>query len=104
MCSSFHIDLLVVLVANLFRKLLSVACLGFFIKVISLGVGKHAAAVDPANILPILSYMYFYSICIIFAYSFIKLSIGFFLLRLADRTNWRKFLQGTLGQLPLVDQ
>jgi hypothetical protein len=87
------------LLTDQFYQLLSVACLGFFAKVISLGIGKHAAAVNPANIFPILSYMYFYSISIIFAYSFIKLSIGFFLLRLADRTNWRKFLQGTLGWL-----
>jgi hypothetical protein len=101
-CSSFHTDVIAVLAADLFYQLLSVACLGFFAKVISLGIGKHAAAVNPTNILPILSYMYFYSICIILAYSFIKLSIGFFLLRLADRTNWRKFLQGTLGQLPLA--
>lgn len=42
--------------------------------------------------------MYFYSIAIISAYSFIKLSIGFFLLRLADRTRWRPFLIGMLGQ------
>lgn len=42
--------------------------------------------------------MYFYSIAIISAYSFIKLSIGFFLLRLADRTRWRPFLIGMLGK------
>ncbi|KAL1652991.1 hypothetical protein SLS61_004612 [Didymella pomorum] len=36
------------------------------------------------------------AILIIFAYSFIKLSIGFFLLRLADRTKWRPFLIGML--------
>lgn len=39
-----------------------------------------------------------YQILIIFAYSFIKLSIGFFLLRLADRTKWRPFLIGVLGE------
>ena len=37
-------------------------------------------------------------ILIVFAYSFIKLSIGFFLLRLADRTKWRTFLIGVLGE------
>lgn len=41
-------------------------------------------------------YLYVYAILIIFAYSFIKLSIGFFLLRLADRTHWRTFLIATL--------
>jgi len=39
-----------------------------------------------------------HQILIIFAYSFIKLSIGFFLLRLADRTKWRPFLIGMLGE------
>jgi hypothetical protein len=37
-------------------------------------------------------------VLIIFAYSFIKLSIGFFLLRLADRTKWRPFLIGMLSE------
>jgi hypothetical protein len=50
------------------------------------------------NFLPFFKIMYFYSISIIFAYSFIKLSIGFFLLRLADRTRWRPFLICMLGQ------
>lgn len=35
---------------------------------------------------------------IIFAYSFIKLSIGFSLLRLAGRTKWRPFLIGMLSE------
>lgn len=37
-------------------------------------------------------------VLIIFSYSFIKLSIGFFLLRLADRTKWRPFLIGMLSK------
>ena len=42
--------------------------------------------------------MYFYSVIVIAAYSIIKLSIGFFLLRLADRTKWRPFLIGMLSR------
>jgi hypothetical protein len=94
----FKTKLLQISLLTTSHQMLSVACLGIFIKVITLGMGKHAIAVDPANVFIILKYFYFYSICIILAYSFIKLSIGFFLLRLADRTNWRKFLQGTLSQ------
>jgi hypothetical protein len=63
-----------------------------------MGLGRHAEAFPPQNFFPFFKVMYFYSISIIFAYSFIKLSIGFFLLRLADRTRWRPFLIGMLGQ------
>jgi hypothetical protein len=77
---------------------LSTICLGLFVHVINLGLGRHAEAFPLENVFPFLKVMYFYSISIIFAYSFIKLSIGFFLLRLADRTKWRPFLIGMLGQ------
>ncbi|KAF2631081.1 hypothetical protein BU25DRAFT_223974 [Macroventuria anomochaeta] len=75
---------------------LSISCLGLFIKVTDLGLGRHAEAFPLQNLFPFFKFMYFYSILIIFAYSFIKLSIGFFLLRLADRTKWRPFLIGML--------
>jgi hypothetical protein len=77
---------------------LSALCVGLFVKVVTLGMGKHVEALPPANIGPLFKFLYFYAVFIIFAYSFIKLSIGFFLLRLADRTRWRLFLQGTLGK------
>ncbi|KAF3044530.1 hypothetical protein E8E11_008868 [Didymella keratinophila] len=75
---------------------LSTSCLGLFIKLVDLGLGRHAEAFPLPNIFPFFKFIYFYSILIIFAYSFIKLSIGFFLLRLADRTKWRPFLIGML--------
>ncbi|KAF2710711.1 hypothetical protein K504DRAFT_345816, partial [Pleomassaria siparia CBS 279.74] len=81
--------------------LLSMTCIALFVKVIKLGLGRHAEVVKIENVFPILKYLYFYGIFVIFAYSFIKLSIGFFLLRLADRTKWRRFLQGTLVFLVL---
>ncbi|KAI4672510.1 uncharacterized protein J4E78_001011 [Alternaria triticimaculans] len=71
---------------------LSSTTLGLFLKVIDLGLGLHAEAFPLENVLSFFKVMYFYSIFIIAAYSFIKLSIGFFLLRLADRTKWRPFL------------
>ncbi|KAF9694315.1 hypothetical protein EKO04_007413 [Ascochyta lentis] len=71
---------------------LSTACMGIFVKLIDIGLGLHAEAFPLENVFPFFKFMYFYSILIIFAYSFIKLSIGFFLLRLADRTKWRPFL------------
>jgi hypothetical protein len=77
---------------------LSTICLGLFVHVVNLGLGRHAEAFPLGNFLPFFKVMYFYSISIIFAYSFIKLSIGFFLLRLADRTRWRPFLIGMLCQ------
>ncbi|EUC50581.1 hypothetical protein COCMIDRAFT_81567 [Bipolaris oryzae ATCC 44560] len=75
---------------------ISITTLGLFLTVINLGLGKHAEAFPVENIFPFFKYMYFYSILIIAGYSFIKLSIGLFLLRLADRTRWRPFLIGML--------
>ncbi|KAH7398467.1 hypothetical protein BKA66DRAFT_592425 [Pyrenochaeta sp. MPI-SDFR-AT-0127] len=75
---------------------ISTTCLGMFVKLIDFGLGLHAEAFPLINIMPFFKLMYFYSILIIFAYSFVKLSIGFFLLRLADRTRWRPFLIGML--------
>jgi hypothetical protein len=54
---------------------LSSTTLGLFLKVIGLGLGKHAEAFPLENIFPFFKVMYFYSIFIIAAYSFIKLSI-----------------------------
>jgi hypothetical protein len=44
--------------------------------------------------------LYFYSIFVILAYSFIKLSIAVFLLRLTQRTNYRWALRGVLRMYP----
>jgi hypothetical protein len=71
--------------------------MGIFVHVTKLGLGRHIEAFPPDNFPKFFKIMYFYSISIVFAYSFIKLSIGFFLLRLADRTKWRPFLIGMLG-------
>lgn len=80
---------------------ISTTTLGLFLTVIDLGLGRHVEAFPPENIFPFFMYMYFYSILIISAYSFIKLSICLFLLRLADRTKWRPFLIGMLGKRTL---
>ncbi|KAL7778662.1 hypothetical protein CFE70_008163 [Pyrenophora teres f. teres 0-1] len=76
--------------------------LGLFVKVINLGLGRHAEAFPPENLYPFFEIMYFYSVMIITAYSFIKLSIGFFLLRIADRTKWRPFMIGMLTMLVFI--
>lgn len=76
---------------------ISIATLAMFLKVIDLGLGLHAEAFPAENLYMFFKIMYIYSTLIIFGYSFIKLSIGFFLLRLADRTRWKPFLIGILG-------
>lgn len=88
----------------LFAMALATTTTGIFIKVVTLGMGRHIDfspipnpnAFPMANFRDYFMYLYIYAILIIFAYSSIKLSIGFFLLRLADRTRWRAFLIATL--------
>ncbi|KAH9882067.1 hypothetical protein J1614_001239 [Plenodomus biglobosus] len=75
---------------------ISITTLALFVKIIDMGLGRHAEAFPIENIFPFFKIMYFYSILIISAYSIIKISIGFFLLRLTDRTRWRPFLIGML--------
>ncbi|KAF1934748.1 hypothetical protein EJ02DRAFT_167359 [Clathrospora elynae] len=75
---------------------ISTATLCLWVRLLSLGLGRHAQAFPIENLFIFFKTIYFYSILIISAYSFIKLSIGFFLLRLADRTRWRPFLIGML--------
>lgn len=87
----------------LLSMFLSITITALFIKVVHLGLGRHfdpsGLAFPLENMPDYFKYLYVYAILIIFAYSFIKLSIGFFLLRLADRTRWRTFLIGTLAFL-----
>ncbi|KAL5385047.1 hypothetical protein PMIN06_012856 [Paraphaeosphaeria minitans] len=96
MLKMFGIDDWLMLIA----MALSITTTGLFIKVIALGLGRHfdptGLAFPLANTPAFFKYVYVYAILIIFAYSFIKLSIGVFLLRLADRTRWRTFLIATL--------
>lgn len=47
--------------------------------------------------LPLFAWLYFYSIFVILAYSFIKLSIGVFLLRLTHQTKYTWALRGILS-------
>lgn len=80
--------------------LLSTACLGSIIFLTRHGLGKNIEILSyhPDWMLPLFACLYFYSIFVIFAYSFIKLSIGVFLLRLAQRTKYTIVLQCILGE------
>jgi hypothetical protein len=60
-------------------------------------MGRHIQAIKPENFFPLLHWLYWYSIWVVVGVSFIKLSIAFFLLRLAKRTKYRNFLYGTIG-------
>ena len=62
------------------------------------GFGKHILAIPPQDIGPLFHWIWWYSILIVVAVSLIKLSIGFFLLRLAQRTQYRRFLYGVISK------
>lgn len=81
------------------QQLFSTACLIAIANLTKYGLGKQVEILSyhPDWMLPLFAWLYFYSIFVIFAYSFIKLSIGFFLLRLAQRTKYRPILIGILG-------
>lgn len=80
-------------------QLLSTACLVCIVSLTRIGLGKHVEILQyhPGWVLPLFAWLYFYSIFVILAYSFIKLSIAVFLLRLTQRTAYRWILRGILG-------
>ncbi|KAF2796640.1 hypothetical protein K505DRAFT_202661, partial [Melanomma pulvis-pyrius CBS 109.77] len=70
----------------------SILSCSFFAHVVQLGMGKHIFAISPENIAPLLKWIFIVAILIPLALSFVKLSIAFFLLSIAHRAIYRRFL------------
>ncbi|KAF2786396.1 hypothetical protein K505DRAFT_318523 [Melanomma pulvis-pyrius CBS 109.77] len=63
------------------------------------GIGKHFLVLiaDPANFMKITHILYFHSLIIMIGVSTVKISIAFFLLRLAPRKSHAMFLYGVIA-------
>ena len=61
------------------------------------GVGSHTACLLPPDIMMIFKWTYFHAIWVTLGQTFVKISIAFFLLRLAPSKSWRWFLIGSIG-------
>jgi hypothetical protein len=54
-------------------------------------------AITPQQFSSIFYLLFWQGLLVVSAVSFVKLSIAFFLLRLAQRTQYRRFLYGVIG-------
>jgi len=61
------------------------------------GLGRHDICISPAEMETFLKWNFFNSICIMLGVISVKISIAFFLMRLAPRNAWKKGLWGAIG-------
>lgn len=67
------------------------------------GKGMHAASIRPDEFVRYFHWTYFHSIIVTVGISLVKLSVGFFLLRLATGKPHRIFLWCVIGKSPSLD-
>lgn len=70
---------------------------GLFVRATHYGIGRHIYAIPPQEFASLYYTIFWQGLIVVFAVSFVKLSIAFFLLRLAQRTQYRRFLYGVIG-------
>jgi hypothetical protein len=70
-----------------------------FIRLISLGFGKHFWAIPFDNILGVARLLWIVTLLYAVGISFVKLSVAFFLLRIIQRPVCRRLLYGMIGML-----
>jgi Fungal rhodopsin domain len=78
-------------------QILAVTVFGLFVQGTHYGIGKHIYAIPPQEFESLFYILFWQGLLVVFAVSFVKLSIAFFLLRLAQRTQYRRFLYGVIG-------
>jgi hypothetical protein len=61
-----------------------------------LGAGKHIQYIPPQNLGEALRLNFISQPIFLWAITFVKLSVGFFLLRIAAQTVWRRIIQGIM--------
>ena len=62
------------------------------------GLGRHMTCILPSDLEMLSKWLYFHSLWVMFGVVFVKVSIAFFLLRLAPIALWRRFLWGAVGE------
>lgn len=88
----FGVDDALMLVAII----LAVTVFALFVQGTHYGIGKHIFAISPQQFSSVFYLLFWQGLLVVSAVSFVKLSIAFFLLRLAQRTQYRRFLYGVV--------
>ncbi len=85
--------------ANRNLQLLEIAVLTCFIGATHHGLGRHLAALTLPDIQLAIHWIFWHGLLVVIAVSLVKISIAFFLLRLASRTQYKRFLYGVIGEV-----
>ncbi|KAL3422024.1 integral membrane protein [Phlyctema vagabunda] len=83
-----------------FALLCTIFCFVSFIAQVHLGIGEHIG--NPhltSNFVEIMHWSYFHAIVIVVGISSVKISVGFFLLRLVQTPNYKRFILAWIGFL-----
>ena len=62
------------------------------------GIGRHIQYISAVDMGKILHWQFFHSLWIMMGISFVKMSVGFFLLRLVAGRWYKRFLTGMIGK------
>ncbi|KAF2840995.1 hypothetical protein M501DRAFT_902028, partial [Patellaria atrata CBS 101060] len=92
MLGVFGIDDYIMLVSMAISSFVAV-CFGMETKY---GLGKHMMAIDRPMFSDLSKWTFFHALFVMIAISCVKISIAFFLLRLASRTRYKKLLWGAV--------
>lgn len=66
------------------------------------GLGKHESTLSVPEFEMFSKWQYFHDLWVMFGVSLVKISIALFLMRLAPRRNWKRFLWGMIGTRNLI--
>ena len=61
------------------------------------GVGRHMSCISQPDFKMLFKFQFFHGLWVTFGQSLVKISIAFFLLRLAPTKSWKWFLRGSIG-------
>lgn len=67
------------------------------------GLGRYSQYLEPPDFAIQSKLSFYHSIVVMLGISAVKLSIGFFLLRVAQQSRFRKFIIGMIGDFPFKD-
>lgn len=62
------------------------------------GIGRHTSCVTLKDEEVVLKWQFFHSLLVMFGVVLVKISIAFFLMRLAPKASWRRCLSGAIGE------
>lgn len=77
--------------------LMAIGTLVCFVGEINYGVGRHAECILLPELEMMMKWQFYHNLWVMFGVVFVKISVAFFLMRLASKKAWKWFLGGCVG-------